>query len=84
MSLGKRSSALVALVIQLTLARHVFAVTQTAVPISGAQDVIVDDGHHQVYVTTSSGSVQRYDLTTHSLLTPWSVGVNLGSIDLDQ
>jgi hypothetical protein len=75
--------AVIGLLFQLMTAHRAAAViVHTAAPISNAQDAVVDDGLNQVFVTTSTGNVQRYDIATRSLLTPWSgVGVNLRSID---
>ena len=57
-------------------------ITSYTVPISGAQDAIIDNLHHTVDVTTTT-DVQRYDLATHALLTPWSaVGASLRSVDI--
>lgn len=54
----------------------------TLVPISGASHMAYDAGRQRIYVTTNGAEVVRYDLGTGSFLTPWSVGVNLGAMDL--
>ena len=80
---GLTSSVVGTVVLLSAAAAPAFAViTSYTVPISGAQDAIIDDLHHTVDVTTGT-DVQRYDLTTHSLLTPWSaVGASLRSVDI--
>jgi hypothetical protein len=77
------AAALIVLIFQvLTVRRASAVIVHTAVPIPNAQDAVVHDGLNQVFVTTSNGNVQRYDIATRSLLTPWTaVGVNLRSLD---
>jgi hypothetical protein len=73
----------VVLLVQWIAVREASAtIVHTTVPIANAQDAVVHDGLNQVFVTTSTGNVQRYDIATRSLLTPWTaVGVNLRSLD---
>jgi hypothetical protein len=46
------------------------------------QDLVYDPAGNDLYIVTSSGKVQRYDLDTGSLLAPWDVGVNLGGTEV--
>jgi hypothetical protein len=54
----------------------------TLIPVSDRRDLIVDGGRNQLYLTTSSGTVERYDMTTGTLLTPWKVGNSLNGGDI--
>ncbi len=45
----------------------------TLIPVPARRDHVFDDARNTLYITTSAGSVERYDLTTNSLLTPFSV-----------
>jgi hypothetical protein len=74
--------ASVAILVELAFAHPCLAITRFDAATAGAQDVIVDSTHKQVFVTTSSGVLQRYSLTSHSLLTALNVGVNLRGEDL--
>ena len=52
------------------------------IPVTGQQDLIFDPARNQLYITTSSGLLQRYDLATETLLAPWQVGGSLQSGDI--
>jgi len=50
--------------------------------ISNHRDLILDGPLNEVLITTSSGLVQRYDLTTRTLLAPLTVGTSLNGGDV--
>lgn len=52
------------------------------VPVPGAQDYVYDTAHRMLYISTSTGQVQRYDLANQTLLAPWNVGLSLNGLDL--
>lgn len=55
-------------------------------PISNAHDLIVDAIRNILYVTTNDGTIERYDISTESLLTPLVVGnssIQGGDMSLD-
>jgi hypothetical protein len=80
----KSGLAFLAIVLVLVVASDAAAqITHVTVPISGAQDAIVNNSQNTVYVPTSTGDVYRYDLTSKALLPTWSaIGVNLRAIDV--
>mgnify|MGYP002623110063 FL=1 len=53
-------------------------------PIAVADRVahVYDSERDVLYISTSSGSLQRFDLSTRTLLAPWTVGSNLGGLDI--
>jgi sugar lactone lactonase YvrE len=52
-------------------------------PASNGRDLIFDSHRNLLYIPTTTGLIQRYDLTTDSLLTPWTVsGGPLGGGDI--
>src|SRR5688572_10292909 len=61
-------------------ARRLLASTLIAVP--SRRDIVFDDLRDTLYVTTSSGAVQRYDVVSKQLLAPWQVGGNLYAADI--
>ena len=46
------------------------------------KDHVFDPVNRILYITTSSGTVQRWDADTQTLLAPWTVGGELGGIDV--
>lgn len=52
------------------------------IPVSGPRDLVFDATRNLLYVTTSSGLLQRYDPSTQALLTPLSVGSSLNGADI--
>jgi 6-phosphogluconolactonase (cycloisomerase 2 family) len=54
----------------------------TLIPVAGARDLVYDDARDLLYVTTTAGRVERYDANTGTLLTPFSVGINLNGADI--
>lgn len=63
------------------IAVHVGA--STLLPVTGARDLIVDTLRNVVYITTSSGQVQRYQIASDSLLTPYNVSHGLYGGDIN-
>ena len=54
----------------------------TLVPVTGAMDLIYDPTRNDLYVTTDSGSLARYDLDTRQLLVPIQAGTKLRGGDI--
>ena len=55
----------------------------TILPITGARDLIFDSTRNVLYVTTSTGKIQRYSVTTDSLLPAWNVASSLNGGDIN-
>src|SRR5262249_12977675 len=47
------------------------------IPIKFHRDLVFDPVSSLLYVTTSKGTVERYDPATNQILTPWQVGTSL-------
>ncbi len=56
--------------------------TSSLIPVTDRRDLIFDPLRNTLYMPTSAGKVERYDVTTHSLLTPWQVGNSLNGGDI--
>lgn len=54
----------------------------TLLPIRDRRDLIFDPLRNRLYMTTSDGDVERYDIATGNLLTPWHVGNSLNGGDI--
>lgn len=54
----------------------------TLIAITTRRDHVYDPQTHTLYISTSTGDVQRYDVSTGQLLTPWHVGTDLFGIDV--
>jgi ELWxxDGT repeat protein len=52
------------------------------IPIQNQRDLVYDKQRKTLYITTSSGDIQRYDMANHKLLTPLNVGTNLFGADI--
>jgi hypothetical protein len=53
------------------------------IPVTARRDHVFDDTRHTLYITTSNGNVERYDVASHSLLTPFAVaGTSFNGIDI--
>jgi DNA-binding beta-propeller fold protein YncE len=50
--------------------------------VSGRKDHVFDPVNRILYITTTSGTVERWHADTSTLLTPWTVGGELGGIDV--
>jgi hypothetical protein len=53
----------------------------TLIPVSDHRDLVFDAAHNQLDITTASGQVQRWDLATQTLLSPFGVGTSLYGAD---
>jgi len=58
------------------------AAQSTLISVSTRRDHIFDPTRNALYITTNNGLVQRYDLATNALLTPWTVGTSLFGVDI--
>jgi hypothetical protein len=54
----------------------------TLIPMTGARDLVYNSVRNELYVTTSTGLIQRYSALTDSLLAPWPVSHSLYGIDV--
>jgi hypothetical protein len=52
------------------------------IPVPNHRDLVFDGARDLLYVTTSAGAVQRYDIQAQQLLTPYNVGVSLNGADI--
>ncbi|MCP4614258.1 MAG: DUF1080 domain-containing protein, partial [Planctomycetes bacterium] len=52
------------------------------IPIPDRKDHVFDPVYQILYITTQSGTVERYDITTKEFLSPWAIGGTLGGIDV--
>ena len=55
--------------------------TVLSIPVASARDMVFDPLRHLLYITSGS-NVQRYDVTTNTLLSPIVVGGSLGGLDI--
>jgi ELWxxDGT repeat protein len=54
----------------------------TLISVTDRRDLIFDSGRNRLYMTTSDGQIERYDVATRTLLTPWQVGNSLYGGDI--
>jgi hypothetical protein len=54
----------------------------TLIPVTNHRDLVFDSSRNLLYITTSAGTVQRYDVINQALLSPLSVGTTLNGADL--
>jgi sugar lactone lactonase YvrE len=54
----------------------------TYIPVADHRDLVYDPTRNVLYITTISGLVQRYDVATQTLLTPFQVGGILNGADI--
>src|SRR5207302_1625083 len=52
------------------------------IPVPTHRDIVFDSSRQLLYVTTSKGTIERYDVAHQTLLTPWSVGTSLNGADI--
>ncbi|MBO9998319.1 MAG: tandem-95 repeat protein [Cyanobacteria bacterium SID2] len=52
------------------------------IPVSDRRDLVFDPTRDRLYITTSGGTLERYDVATNTLLSSWSVGTNLNGADI--
>jgi hypothetical protein len=54
----------------------------TLIPVMDHRDLVFDPGRDLLYITTSSGLVQRWDVANQQLLPAWTVGSSLDGADV--
>src|SRR6476646_8331390 len=52
------------------------------IPVTDHRDLVYDATRNQLDITTKSGTVQRYDLATQTLLPALTVGTSLNGADI--
>ncbi len=52
------------------------------IPVANHRKLVYDDSRGILYITTSAGTVERYDVATQSLLTPYQVGSSFYGADI--
>jgi sugar lactone lactonase YvrE len=52
------------------------------IPVANRRGLVYDAGRGLLYITTSDGLVERYDLVAQTLLAPWHVGASLYGADI--
>ncbi len=57
-------------------------VPSTLIPVTNHRDLVYDPVRGQLDITTSAGSVQRYDVASQTLLAPLAVGTSLNGADI--
>jgi Ca2+-binding RTX toxin-like protein len=53
-----------------------------SIAVTGIQDLVYDGARDYLYITTSTGDLQRYDVGTKALLESWHVGSSLNGADI--
>ncbi|HYV36374.1 MAG TPA: hypothetical protein VE988_11755, partial [Gemmataceae bacterium] len=56
--------------------------TAGLIPVTTRRDLVFDDTRNLLYITTSTGKVERYDVVNHTLMTPFNVGTSLNGADI--
>jgi sugar lactone lactonase YvrE len=54
----------------------------TLIPLTGVRDHVFDPTRGLLYITRSTGTVERYDVNAGTLLSPLSVGTSLNGLDI--
>src|SRR6266403_2917634 len=57
-------------------------VPSTLIPVTNHRDLVFDPSRGLLYITTSAGTVQRYNVASQTLLSPLSVGTSLNGADI--
>jgi hypothetical protein len=52
------------------------------IPVQAHRDLVYDASRGMLYITTSDGLVERYNVATQTLLAPWHVGASLYGADI--
>jgi hypothetical protein len=61
------------------------AVAQVLIPVTDRRDHVFDNTRSVLYVSTASGDVERYDVASNTLLTPFTVaGTSFNGIDISR
>jgi len=58
------------------------AVPTLLIPVTTRRDLVFDTARQLLYITTSAGKVERFDLAQQQLLSPWTVGTSLNAADM--
>ncbi len=66
-----------------TASVQVTATQPAFLPIPGAREFVFDSSRNVMYIIVGTGEIQRYSLTTNSLLSPWQVGHSLAGGDIN-
>jgi WD40 repeat protein len=74
-------------VFQLTLAFCAIAMVEvrgqsTLIPLTTRRDMVFDHGGNYLYISTSDGFVQRYNLTTNQVDNSYNLGGSLNALDI--
>src|SRR5947207_1983140 len=54
----------------------------TLISVGGSQELVFDAARNRLYVTTTGGSVARYDVATNTLLPALAIGTLLNGADI--
>jgi hypothetical protein len=54
----------------------------TLIPVTDHSDLVFDAGRNVLYITTTSGKIQRWDVASQQLLPAWNVGTLLLGADI--
>src|SRR5437879_1271827 len=57
-------------------------VPSTLIPVTNHRDLVFDPTRNVLDITTSAGTVQRYDVANQALLSPLTVGTSLNGADI--
>ena len=52
------------------------------IPVADRRDLVFDPTRDLLYITTSAGNIERYNVTTNTLLSAWNVGTELNGADI--
>lgn len=56
-------------------------VPSTLIAVANRTDLVFDAGRNLLYIPTSAGTIERYDVAAQALLTPWTVGTSLNGAE---
>jgi ribosomal protein L24E/6-phosphogluconolactonase (cycloisomerase 2 family) len=54
----------------------------TLIPVTNRHDLVYDATRNVLYITTTSGQIQRWDVASQTLLSPWTIGTSLNGADI--
>lgn len=57
-------------------------VLSVLIPVTNHRDIVFDATRNQLDITTNDGKIQRYDVASQSLLSPYTVGTELNGADI--
>jgi sugar lactone lactonase YvrE len=61
---------------------QVHAAPTPLIPVPNRRDLVYDPSRDLLYITTSTGTVERYDIATQTLLAPFAIGNSLRGADI--